>query len=89
MGSEYACYGADITCTFPANGKFTAHQKIVYNAVLAATQAVIAAIRPGIAWVDMHVLAERTILTVSAVMIPAFDTLVAYDYRSACPHPGC
>lgn len=63
MGGEYACYGADITCTFPANGTFTAPQKIVYNAVLDATRAVIAAIRPGVVWVDMHLLAERVILT--------------------------
>lgn len=61
MGAEYTCYGADITCTFPANGRFTERQKIVYTAVLDACQAVIAAMRPGIAWVDMHLLAERII----------------------------
>ena len=36
MGAEYYCYGADITCSFPANGKFTADQKLVYETVLAA-----------------------------------------------------
>jgi hypothetical protein len=34
MGSEYHGYGSDITCSFPANGKFTDDQKIIYNAVL-------------------------------------------------------
>ena len=67
MGSEYACYGADITVTFPVNGKFTEKQKIVYNAVLAATNAVIASARPGVLWVNMHLLAERVILTVRGV----------------------
>lgn len=61
MGTEYSCYGSDITCTFPANGKFSEKQTIVYNAVLDAAQAVIAAICPGIVWVDMHLLAERII----------------------------
>ena len=34
FGVEYANYCSDITRCFPANGKFTARQKEVYNAVL-------------------------------------------------------
>lgn len=34
LGSEYHCYASDITTSFPANGKFTADQKLVYEAVL-------------------------------------------------------
>lgn len=48
MGAEYHCYCADITCSFPANGKFTEDQKIVYNAVLKAQRAVEAAMKPGV-----------------------------------------
>ena len=33
FGAEYANYNADLTRTIPANGKFTARQKEVYNAV--------------------------------------------------------
>ena len=47
MGGEYCCYASDITCTFPANGKFTEDQKIIYNAVLKASRAVMAAAKPG------------------------------------------
>ena len=47
MGGEYCCYTSDITCSFPANGKFTKDQKIIYNAVLKANRAVMAAIKPG------------------------------------------
>lgn len=47
MGAEYYCFASDITCSFPANGKFTDRQKGVYNAVLAANQAVIAHVKPG------------------------------------------
>ncbi|GFO06029.1 Pol polyprotein [Plakobranchus ocellatus] len=62
MGGEYYCYGSDITCSFPANGKFTADQRAIYEAVLAAAEAVMKAIKPGVSWVDMHKLAERQIL---------------------------
>ena len=47
MGAEYFCYASDITCSFPANGKFTERQKIIYNAVLKANRAVIQAAKPG------------------------------------------
>lgn len=59
MGGEYYCYASDITCTFPANGTFTEDQKLIYNAVLKANRAVLAAAKPGVCWVDMHKLAER------------------------------
>jgi len=62
MGTEYHCYGSDITTTFPASGKFTSDQLIVYNAVLAATYAVEDAMAPGVSWKDMQTLAYRTIL---------------------------
>ncbi|KYR02984.1 peptidase D [Tieghemostelium lacteum] len=62
MGSEYHGYTADVTITFPVNGIFTDDQKLVYNAVLDANRQVIANIKPGVAWLDMHLLAERVIL---------------------------
>eukprot|EP00192_Tetraselmis_astigmatica_P004654 CAMPEP_0117698338 /NCGR_PEP_ID=MMETSP0804-20121206/29707_1 /TAXON_ID=1074897 /ORGANISM="Tetraselmis astigmatica, Strain CCMP880" /LENGTH=495 /DNA_ID=CAMNT_0005512645 /DNA_START=73 /DNA_END=1560 /DNA_ORIENTATION=- len=62
MGCEYHGYDSDITTSFPVNGKFTEDQKIVYNAVLDAQKAVIGAMKPGVAWPDMHGLANRTIL---------------------------
>ena len=53
MGGEYCCYASDITCSFPATGKFTEDQKIVYNAVLKSSRAVMAAVKPGKNWVMM------------------------------------
>ena len=47
MGGEYYCYTSDITCSFPANGKFTDKQRMIYNAVLKSSRAVMAAIKPG------------------------------------------
>ncbi|KAH8391629.1 hypothetical protein KR200_001901 [Drosophila serrata] len=62
MGANYCGYAADITCTFPANGKFTADQKFIYNAVLDARNAVMSTARDGVSWVDMHKLAGRVLL---------------------------
>ncbi|XP_037085390.1 xaa-Pro dipeptidase-like isoform X2 [Pollicipes pollicipes] len=62
MGAEYYCYTSDITCSFPSNGKFTDKQKVIYNAVLKASRAVMDALKPGICWVDMHLLANRVTL---------------------------
>lgn len=62
MGANYGGYAADITCSFPANGKFTEDQKMVYNAVLAARDAVIEQAREGVSWVEMHKLANRVML---------------------------
>jgi len=46
-GVEYKRYAADITRTFPANGKFSDLQKEIYSIVLDAQIACIDAIKPG------------------------------------------
>jgi len=48
MGASYSGYTADVTVSFPANGKFTDDQRAIYNTVLAASRAVMNAIKPGI-----------------------------------------
>ncbi|XP_053948849.1 xaa-Pro dipeptidase [Anastrepha ludens] len=62
MGANYCGYAADITCSFPANGKFTEDQKYIYNAVLAGRNAVLQQARDGVSWVDMHKLSCRVML---------------------------
>lgn len=47
IGAEYNHYAADLTRTYPANGKFTSRQKEVYELVLACQQFVAAAAKPG------------------------------------------
>lgn len=47
MGGEYYCFASDITCSFPANGKFTADQKAVYEAVLRSCRTVMSTMKPG------------------------------------------
>lgn len=53
---------ADITCSWPVNGKFTPQQALLYNAVLDAHRSVIAAMAPGVSWPELHSLAYRKIL---------------------------
>jgi Xaa-Pro aminopeptidase len=46
-GAEWGMYCSDITRTFPASGRFTARQRALYDVVLAAEEAAIAAVRVG------------------------------------------
>lgn len=49
-GAEYQMYAADITRTFPANGKFTPEQREIYEIVLASQLAGLKAIKAGEVW---------------------------------------
>ncbi len=51
---EYQYYCADITRTFPVNGKFTGPQQAIYELVLAAQEAAIQLIKPGLAFSVMQ-----------------------------------
>jgi len=58
-GAEYENYAADVTRTFPANGRFTPAQRAIYEAVLKTQQTVIQAIKPGIPWQQLQEISER------------------------------
>ena len=60
-GGEYECYAADITRTFPVNGRFTAPQRTLYELVLAAQHAAIDAVRPGAHWNEPHEAAVKVL----------------------------
>lgn len=47
VGAQFSGYSADITRTIPANGKFTPRQLEIYNIVLGAQNAALAALKPG------------------------------------------
>lgn len=49
-GGEIDNYAADISRTFPTNGKFSKHQALLYQLVLDAQLAVIKEIKPGLPW---------------------------------------
>lgn len=60
-GSEIDGYAADVTRTFPVNGRFSGEQRALYEVVLAAQQAAIDKVRPGNHWNDPHEAAVRVI----------------------------
>ncbi|MEN1727853.1 MAG: aminopeptidase P N-terminal domain-containing protein, partial [Pseudomonadota bacterium] len=60
-GCEVDGYAADISRTFPVNGRFSAAQKAVYEVVLEAQQAAIDQVRPGRAFEAYHEAAVRTL----------------------------
>jgi Xaa-Pro aminopeptidase len=47
VGGEYGGYAADLTRTLPANGKFTPRQREIYEIVLGAQNAALAALKPS------------------------------------------
>ncbi|MFN7713101.1 MAG: aminopeptidase P N-terminal domain-containing protein [Curvibacter sp.] len=61
-GCELDGYASDITRTFPANGRYTAPQRALYDLVLAAQQAAIDATRAGARFVEPH---EATVKVLS------------------------
>lgn len=50
VGGQYSGYSADITRTLPANGKFTPRQREIYEIVLGAQNAALAALKPGMSF---------------------------------------
>ena len=61
LGAQYKYYNADISRTFPVNGKFTQRQKQIYNVVLRAQEAVTAIARPGILFSVLNDTAKKVL----------------------------
>src|SRR2546428_1840065 len=60
-GCEYGYLSADITRTFPVNGKFSPAQRAIYDIVLRAQLAGIAAAGPGARYEVIHDAARRVL----------------------------
>jgi len=85
MGAEYHCYSADVTCTFPASGRFSEAQKVVYGAVWAAVLAVERQVKPGVCYKEMHRLAQSTLLhemTLAGLFRGAVEDMMAAGVAS-------
>ena len=61
-GCELNGYAADITRTFPVNGKFSSVQKDVYQLVLSAQFAAINTVQPGNSWDMPHTAALQVLV---------------------------
>ena len=60
-GAEVDGYAADITRTFPVNGRFSGPQRDIYALVLAAQAAAVDTVRPGARWNAPHDAAVRVL----------------------------
>ena len=54
-------YASDITRTIPIGGRFAGPQRDLYEAVLRAHKKALAAVKPGVKWMDVHLLACRSL----------------------------
>lgn len=61
-GCELDGYASDITRTFPVSGRFTGAQRTLYDIVLEAQRAAIAATRPGLRFIDPHDAAVKVLV---------------------------
>ena len=89
-GCEWGYHAADITRTFPVNGRFTAAQRTVYEVVLRAQLAGLEAARPGNRYEAVHEAARR-VLTEGLVALGVLprgveDSLAMHHYREFYMH---
>lgn len=89
-GCEHGYYASDVTRTFPVGGRFTAEQRAVYDVVLAAQEAAVAAVRPGVTIDDVHDAAVRSLVDgiVEIGLMPgtADELLESGDYKKLYMH---
>ena len=89
-GCEWGYHAADITRTFPVNGRFTPAQRRIYEVVLRAQLAAIAAARPGTRYEAMHEAARRALVEglVDLGLLPrgVEDSLAMHHYREFYMH---
>ncbi|EIF41939.1 aminopeptidase P II [gamma proteobacterium BDW918] len=81
-GCELDYYAADITRTFPANGRFTLEQRALYEVVLDSQKAAIATIKAGNHWNQAHDATVRVITTGLVnlgLLAGEVDTLIASE----------
>ncbi|NES03257.1 MAG: aminopeptidase P family protein [Okeania sp. SIO2F4] len=54
-------WASDVTRTWPVSGKFSSTQRDIYDVVLAAHDNCIAQVKPGVEYLDIHLLAAKVI----------------------------
>ena len=89
-GCENNFHTGDITRTFPVNGRFTPIQKKVYEGVLKIQKEIIAFIKPGIFFKDLHSMGESLLvdlmLELSLVSGRKEDVIKSNEHRKYYPH---
>jgi Xaa-Pro aminopeptidase len=89
-GCELDGYASDLTRTFPVSGKFSGPQRDVYELVLSAQSAAIAAVRAGSRWDEPHNAAVKTLahgfVDLGLCPGPAETVIETEDYKRFYMH---
>jgi Xaa-Pro aminopeptidase len=89
-GCEYQHYAADVTRTFPVNGRFGAEQQALYEVVLEANARAIDRCRPGAHFMEPHETALRVmiegLLQLGLLQGSVEGVLADGSFRRFCPH---
>lgn len=89
-GAEFNHYTGDITRTFPVNGKFSAAQRKVYQGVLDVQKQIIAMVKPGIYFKDLHKAGEEKLtdlmFELGLLSGKKDDVMKASEHRKYYPH---
>ena len=90
LGYNYEGYSADISRTFPVNGKFSGVQKSIYEAVLNCNKAVIAYAKPGLKIKDLQEFATEFLRKecIRLGLMTESDDIRNYYYHNVSHHLG-
>ena len=88
--AEFELYAADVTRTWPVNGRFSAEQRAIYEIVLAAQKASIEEVRPGKPFRAYHETAVRVLceglVDIGLLEGKVEDLIASEGYRDFYPH---
>jgi Xaa-Pro aminopeptidase len=89
-GAEYNYFTGDITRSFPVNGKFTDEQAHVYAAVLKVQKTILEALKPGLAFKDLHDMGTEMLteamLELGLLQGRKNDIIEALEHKRYYPH---
>jgi len=87
---EYNYFTSDITRTYPVNGKFTAAQERVYKGVLDVQKRLIALVKPGVPFQELHDLGASwltdVMLDLGLLSGRKDDLMAAQEHKHYYPH---
>lgn len=90
LGAQYKLYNADITRTFPVDGKFTKRQKEIYEIVLRGQELVMSKIKPGLTLIDLNnILRDYYVEELMKIhLIKSKEELNKYYFHGVSHHLG-
>lgn len=90
LGAEYNNYCADISRTFPVNGRFTERQKEIYNIVLKSQLETIKAVKPGLPFKELNNVTKKVLIEECKRigLINADEEITKYYYHGVSHYLG-